>query len=121
LTLKDKSKITLNDYLKDEDTQDVVERRFQTAIESCLNVGNHLISVFDLKMPEDYASVFYSLAKGKIISVQLAEEMADLARFRNLLVHLYWKLDHKSIHAKIKKRISSLRKFLKEILAFIKP
>ena len=118
--LKEKSKISLEKYLKDEDSQDVVERRFQTSIESCLNIGNHIISLLDLEIPQDYASVFFSLAKGRVISKKLATDMGDLARFRNLLVHLYWKIDHKDIHKKIKKRIRILRKCLKEILAFIK-
>lgn len=118
--LKEKSGLNLEDYLIDEDSQDVVERRFQTSIESCINIGNHLISVLDLKMPDDYASVFYSLASGKVIPRKLADQMADLARFRNLLVHLYWKLDHKSIHKKIKSRILTLRKFIKEIAVFVK-
>jgi uncharacterized protein YutE (UPF0331/DUF86 family) len=119
--LKEKSSLSLSEYLGDEDSQDVVERRFQTAVESCINIGNHLISILDLKMPEDYASVFFILAGARVISKKLAEEMADLARFRNLLVHLYWKIDHRSIHGKMKRRISTLRKFLKELLAFIKP
>lgn len=119
--LKEKSAMSLSEYLTDEDSQDVVERRFQTAIESCTNIGNHIISVVDLQMPEDYASAFYILAGAKIIPFELAEKMADLARFRNLLVHLYWKIDHKNIHRKIKSRISTLRKFSKEVLAFIKP
>ena len=119
--LKEKSKLSLSEYIADEDSQDVVERRFQTAIESCINIGNHLISMLDFKTPEDYASVFYSLAGGKVISRKDADGMADLARFRNLLVHLYWKIDHKSIHKKMKKRISTLKRYLNEIVDFVKP
>jgi uncharacterized protein YutE (UPF0331/DUF86 family) len=119
--LKEKAKLSLSEYLHDEDSQDVVERRFQTSIESCINIGNHLISAADLKMPEDYASVFHILAGAGVISKKLAEKMADLARFRNLLVHLYWKIDHKSIHEKMKIRITTLKIFLKELYAYIKP
>ncbi|MGB9613603.1 MAG: type VII toxin-antitoxin system HepT family RNase toxin, partial [Candidatus Margulisiibacteriota bacterium] len=118
--LKEKSDLSLEQYLQDEDSQDVVERRFQTSIESCINIGNHLISQLDLKMPEDYASVFYRLTSAKVIDRRLADEMADLARFRNALVHLYWRIDHKDVYRKMKKRISIIKRFLKEIYSFAK-
>ncbi len=85
-----------------------------------VNIGNHLIAALDLKLAEDYASVFLNLAEGKVIPKRLAEQMADMARFRNLLVHLYWKIDHVKIHKEMKQRIKALEKFAKEITQFLK-
>ncbi len=118
--LKEKSRLSKRAYLSNGDAQAVVERRFQTATEACVNIGHHLISALGLSLAEDYASVFLHLAEGGVLSQGLAEQMADMARFRNLLVHLYWKIDHEKIHKEMKKRIQVLEKFAKEIAAFLK-
>lgn len=113
--LREKAKLSLGAYLADTDTQSVVERRFQTATEACVNIGNHLISRLGLRMAEDYASVFESLFEGGIVSEELSDTMKDMARFRNLLVHLYWKLDHKKVHAAMGERIHALEAFMSVI------
>ena len=119
--LKEKAKLTKKEYLADSDAQIVVERRFQRAIESCLNIGNHLISRLGLKLAEDYASVFAILAEANIISSQVAERMVDMARFRNLLVHLYWSIDHERVYHQMGERMATLESFLQEIHKFITP
>ena len=110
--LREKAKLSLQKYLAEPDTQSVVERRFQTATEACVNIGNHLISRLGLRMAEDYASVFESLFEGGIVSEELSDKMKDMARFRNLLVHLYWKLDHKKVYAAMGERIQVLEAFM---------
>ena len=114
--LREKRALPKDKYLTDEDAQTVVERKFQTATESCVNIGNHLISTMNLELASDYASVFRSLRTADLISSDLAEKMADMARFRNLLVHLYWRIDHEKIYESMEARIETLEKFAREIL-----
>jgi len=113
--LREKAKLSLEEYLADTDIQSVVERRFQTATEACVNIGNHLISRLELRMAEDYASVFESLFEGGIVSEELSDKMKDMARFRNLLVHLYWKIEHGKIHATMGERIQTREEFMRVI------
>jgi len=86
--LREKASIVEAVYLGDLDSQDVVMRRFQTAVETCANIGNHLIARLRLRLAEDYAGVFSVLSEAGILDRGLAARMAELARFRNLLVHL---------------------------------
>ena len=37
--------------------------------------------------------------------------MVDMARFRNLLVHLYWQLDNERIYDSLQGRLASLEAF----------
>jgi len=37
--------------------------------------------------------------------------MVDIARFRNLLVHLYWPLDHERIYDSLQGRLASVEVF----------
>lgn len=117
--LREKAALSRAAYLADVDTRSVVERRFQTATEACLNIGNHLIARMNLPLAEDYASVFRSLSDGEIISAQLAVDMADMARFRNLLVHIYWTVDHRLVYDTMTARIATLDQFMREIAAYL--
>lgn len=117
--LKEKMTLTENEYLDDFDSQIIVERKFQTAIESCVNIGNHLISRLNLRLAEDYASVFQVLAEADVVSSELAERMADMARFRNLLVHLYWGIDHEKVYQTMRERIETLESFSRAIYEFL--
>jgi uncharacterized protein YutE (UPF0331/DUF86 family) len=117
--LKEKAQLPKTAYLTDSDAQDVVERRLQTAAECCLNIGNHVIAALGLEMAEDYASVFHSLAAGGVIPSDVAEAMADMARFRNLLVHLYWKVDQARIRQTLPQRIETLAAFSQAIVQYL--
>lgn len=118
--LREKAEIPREKYLVDSEAQTIVERKFQTATESSVNIGNHLISRMGLRMAEDYASLFPILAEAEVITSELAERMADMARFRNLLVHVYWHIDHEKVYARIRERIETLEAFSKAIHCFLK-
>lgn len=117
--LREKAQLSEAAYLADSDAQDVVERRLQTATECCLNIGNHLIATLGLQVAEDYASVFQSLAAGGIIPPDVAQAMADMARFRNLLVHLYWRVDSAQVYETLPQRIEVLSDFSEAILQYL--
>jgi len=117
--LREKAALVEEAYLADLDAQDVVMRRFQTAIESCVNVGNHLIARLQLRLAEDYAAVFAVLAEEGIVSRELAGKMAELARFRNLLVHLYWSVDQQAIFRRMGERIRVLEGFQARIRDYL--
>jgi len=118
--LKEKAAVPLDAFLQDRDAVDVVERRLQTAIESCVNIGNHLIARLGLPVAEDYASVFVSLRDARLIAQDLATRMADLARLRNILVHLYWRIDHEKIHRSLPDRIASLEAFSNAMVEYLR-
>jgi len=45
--------------------------------------------------------------------------MADMARFRNLLVHLYWGIDHAKVYQTMTERIETLESFSRAIYEFL--
>lgn len=107
-------------YIESREIQAVVERRLQTAIESCINIGNHVVARLGLRAPKDYADVFKILAEAQVLPNDLAQRMMDMARFRNLLVHLYWGIDHKRVYESLPQRIEILKAFVKRIAEWMK-
>lgn len=118
--LKKKKDITLKKFLSDYDIQAIVERRLQECIETCIDIGNHIISDEKLRPAQTYKEVFYILKENKIIKEDICEKLSDLASFRNILVHEYADLNHKIVYKKFKQSIDIFEKFIKNILKFVK-
>jgi len=88
---------SLDVFLADSDVQDIVERNLQLAIESVLDIGQHIISSSGWKPAEEYAGVFKILTDRGVIDQALFTRLAGMAGFRNLLVHEYADIDHHQV------------------------
>lgn len=85
------------------------------AIESCVDISNHIIAKKHLGVPESYSDCFKILGDNGIIPKALSEKLIDMTRFRNLLVHLYWKVDDGKIYEILKSELDDINKFIKQI------
>jgi len=108
------------DFLKDKRAQRLTERCLQRAAEAGISIGNHIISRLNLRAPQDYSDVFRVLMEAKVLPFDLAQQMMDMAKFRNLLVHIYWEIDHRRVYESLPQRIETLRKFAKRIAEWMK-
>jgi len=117
--LKEKQSISKEEFLKDADIQAIVERNFQLAIECCLNIGTHLIAALSLEYAEDYGTVFMRLAQGKIISAEFGKKLVNMAKFRNLLVHVYWEIDSEKVYHNLRNNLEDFKDFARHILKFL--
>jgi uncharacterized protein YutE (UPF0331/DUF86 family) len=45
--------------------------------------------------------------------------MADMARFRNLLVHVYWRIDRTQVYETLPQRIETLSDFSAAIVEYL--
>ena len=80
-------------YLADWKLQRAAERTLQLAVEACLDLADHLIADHRLPVADTAAGAFETLREAKLLDPELAGALARMARFRNLLVHDYLKLD----------------------------
>jgi uncharacterized protein YutE (UPF0331/DUF86 family) len=48
-----------------------------------------------------------------------AEELTNMAKFRNRLVHLYWEVDDAQLYDILQHRLSNFKKFLNSIAEFL--
>jgi len=98
-------------FLNDRDAQDIASYRLLVAIEAALNLCYHITAKRLKKVPEDYAECFEILSEAGIIPTQLSERLQKTALFRNLLVHIYWKIDYGIVYDIIQYGIKDLRSF----------
>ncbi len=118
--LREKTLVPKEQYLASPDLQAIVERRLQTAIESCINIGNHLIARLGLRAPRDYADVFMIMSEAHVMPLELAGQMAEMAKLRNLLVHVYWAIDQERVWSSLPVRLTVLETFARCIAEWVK-
>lgn len=68
LSKLDAMEFTYEELISEVDIQDMVNRRLQIAVESCIDIATHLASGLNLPGQNTSADVFRLLAKEKIIT-----------------------------------------------------
>ncbi|MDL1959206.1 MAG: DUF86 domain-containing protein [Deltaproteobacteria bacterium] len=106
-------------FLQDQDLQDIGCYRLLVAIEAALALCYHIAAKMLSKVPEDYAGCFSMLGESEIISRDLSERLQKMARFRNLLVHMYWKIDYEAVYDIIGDSVNDLRDFSCEVMTLV--
>jgi uncharacterized protein YutE (UPF0331/DUF86 family) len=103
--------LTKEQFQADQDTLDIACYRLLVAIEAALALCYHVAAKRLRKIPEEYAECFEVLCQAGLISGDLADRLQQMARFRNLLVHVYWKLDYGQVYEIIRTDLGDLRGF----------
>lgn len=98
-------------FLGDQDTLDLACYRLLVAIEAALALCYHVSAKELRKVPEEYAQCFGMLQEAGIIPAELTPRLQQMARFQNLLVHMYWKVDYGLVYDMIRENLEDLRAF----------
>jgi len=102
-------KIPLEKFLGDPFLSDAAERNLQVSIEILLDLENQLIAKRELTRPQTLADVFVILCDCNILPYSLRSDLVRMARFRNLLVHSYAKIDKTQVYRIVQNRIDQLK------------
>jgi uncharacterized protein YutE (UPF0331/DUF86 family) len=117
--IKEFAKISVNAYKNDWKTQRIVERTLQMLIELCMDIANHLISDKGMRLPTGYADTFGVLMENKVISKNLFKTMEKMAKFRNVVVHQYEKIDPVIVVSILHKNLNDFEKYKKAIIKYL--
>ncbi len=102
-------------FLSNQDTLDLACYRLLVAIEAVIQICFHVCARQLQRVPEEYAEGFAILGEAGIIPPQLSRNLQKMARFRNLLVHLYWSVDYERLYDIIRENLDDLRQFVRAI------
>jgi len=103
-------------FLKDSDLQSIILFNLIQLIQSCVDIGAHIISDSGWEAPATQADIFEILADNKIITRPLTIKMIQMVGFRNRVVHEYEKTDMTIVHTIWRKRLSDIEKFCKAVV-----
>lgn len=98
-------------FVRDPDTHHLAERYLHLAMESVLDIANHLIADAGLELPETYRDAFVILARHGVLEGELGKRLQLWAGFRNVLVHAYLAIDHGMAWDAIANDLGELRQF----------
>jgi uncharacterized protein YutE (UPF0331/DUF86 family) len=113
--------ITPRRYATDWKSQRIVERTLQMMVEICLDVANHIIADKGYRRPVGYADHFTILRENGILGARLTARMMKMAKFRNLIVHNYDKIDAEIIVGILKKNLPDFEAFKTAVLSVLEP
>lgn len=108
--------LTAKKYRIDWKVQRIVERTLQLMIETCLDIGQHIIADSGMRTPTSSADIFEVLGENRILSRKTVARIKDMAKFRNLVVHQYERIDPEIVVGIVKRRRGDFRTFEREIL-----
>lgn len=114
------SDITITDYSEDWKTQRIVERTLQMLIETCLDIAGHIISDEKYRVPNSYADTFKVLYENNIVDNELLDALVKIAKFRNIVVHHYDKIDPAIVITILNKNLNDFNNFKDAIVRFLK-
>jgi uncharacterized protein YutE (UPF0331/DUF86 family) len=98
-------------FLAHRDEQDIACYRLLIAIEAALALCYHVSARRLRVVPDDYAGCFAQLERAGLVPPPLAARLQQMARFRNLLVHVYWTIDYQRVFDVLEHDMDDLREF----------
>jgi len=118
--LRELGKLPQDKFLKDPDKIGSSKYHFIVAIESTIDMCNHVISRNGYRIPEDYGDTFAVMGEVGAIEEGFAEELMKMAKCRNRLVHLYWEVDDFQLYRVLQTRLGDFKEFLDSISTFLR-
>ncbi|MBN2253916.1 MAG: DUF86 domain-containing protein [Kosmotogaceae bacterium] len=112
--------ISIKTYLSDWKTQRIVERTLQMMIEVCADIAGHIISDSAYRVPKTYSDAFRVLHENNILADKLSDKMERMAKFRNVVVHQYDKVDAEIVVGVLTRHLSDFDDYKDTILAFLR-
>jgi len=112
--------ISLKEYQEDWKVQRIIERTLQMMIETCTDIAGHIISDCKYRLPKNYADVFKVLEENGTLDESLCDTMQQMAKFRNIVVHDYDKVDVEIVIGILRKRLGDFNRFKETIIKNIK-
>ena len=114
------SDITVKEYYDDWKAQRIIERTLQMMLETCVDIAGHIISDEGYRIPKSYADTFRVLYENNIFDKKLFQTMDKIAKFRNIIVHHYDKVDAKIVVGILKKDLKDFMGYRDAIISFLK-
>ena len=117
--LKELQSLTYDEFARDHVLHAAAERDLQVAIQAALDIGATLLAELSVKVPEDYKSIFAEMGEVRILPTDLAGKLVKMAKFRNVLVHLYLEVDLKRVYHYLHYSLGDLELFAQYVSEYL--
>lgn len=118
--LKIYKKSSLAEMRNDFTLQLAILHAFQLSIECVLDIGEFIISEYDFRKPEKANEIIIILGEQGILPKSFALNFSEAAKFRNLIVHEYIKIDMGEVYQHLQRDLKDFDFYAKCIAGFLK-
>lgn len=104
--------ISLEEFLKDDIVQDVVEYNLFIAINMMIDIATHIVVDNNIGNPETLGGAFVILNKEKYLSDDETKVYRNMVGLRNILSHEYVNIDKNIIHNILQNNLIDIKRFI---------
>lgn len=112
--------ITVSQYCADWKISRIIERTLQMMIETCVDIASHIIADQGYRVPKSYSDTFKVLHEEKIVDGELFKALGKMAKFRNIVVHHYDKVDAEIVVGILKRDLKDFMGYKDAVITFLK-
>ena len=112
-------KYSIQEIKKDFTLKGAVERYLEVSLECILDIGEMVISKEGFRKPETYREVIEILGEKGILPEEFAKRFAEVAKFRNILVHMYAEVDVEMVYEILQNNLGDFDEFAKYIARYL--
>ena len=117
--LKDLQKLTYDEFAVDHILHASAERHFQVAIQAALDIGGVLLAEVSPNVPANYTDVFLQLAEAGVLPLDFAQKIVGMAKFRNVLVHLYVEVDLHKVYYYLQNDLEDFELYMRYVSEYL--
>jgi uncharacterized protein YutE (UPF0331/DUF86 family) len=117
--LKALQPLTYDEFAREHILVGSAERDFQVAVQAALDIGAHLLAELSVDVPKDYKDIFLKLAEVGILPLDFVPRLVGMAKFRNVLVHLYLEVDLKRLYHYLQHDLDDLELFARYVSEYL--
>lgn len=103
---------------RDRDRLDLVSFNLMLAVQVCLDVASHLIADEGWPAAPDLGSSFARLREHGVVSAAVAEALARASGLRNVVAHVYGRVDAALVHRAATTGLNDLERFATDVAAW---
>jgi uncharacterized protein YutE (UPF0331/DUF86 family) len=117
--LKDLQELTYDEFAVDHILHASAERHFQVAIQAALDIGGMLLAEVSPTVPANYADIFLQLADIGVLPLDFAQKIVGMAKFRNVLVHLYLEVDLQKVYYYLQHDLEDFDRYMRYVSEYL--
>lgn len=118
--LRSLSKLPEDEFLGHYEKIDTAKYNFIVAIEAIIDICNRIISKRKLGYPQDYSDVIKLMSQEGVLEGDLVGRLVEMVKFRNMLVHLYWKIENDRLYQYLRENLGDFEAFKEAIRKYLK-
>jgi len=113
--LRELRPLTYNEFVREHVLVGSAERDFQIAIQAALDIGSLILADQRAMIPKRYSDIFPALAEISVLPAGFAQKLVGMAKFRNVLVHLYLEVDLKRVYRYLQENLDDFETFARYV------